>query len=61
MTSMTVQTTTKVAIITGGAGGIGKAIAKTLAGQNITVVISDINTEKGTEVAAALKGLFVSG
>ena len=49
----------KVALITGAACGIGKAIAETLAAQNITVVISDINTEKGAEVAAALKGLFV--
>ena len=57
---MAMQYRTKVAIITGGAGGIGKAICETLAAQNITLVISDINAEKGAQVASDLKGLFVA-
>ena len=56
---MTPSHKTQVALITGGASGIGKAIAETLAAKNITVVISDINTEKGVQVASTLEGLFV--
>jgi 3-oxoacyl-[acyl-carrier protein] reductase len=47
----------KVAIITGGARGIGRAIAETLAGRGCDVVIADINQElaeaTATEIAAA--------
>ncbi len=37
----------KVAIVTGGASGIGKAIADRLADRGYTVVVCDINEEKG--------------
>jgi len=37
----------QVAIVTGGAAGIGKAIALELAGKGAKVVIADINEELG--------------
>ena len=39
----------KVAVITGSAGGIGKAIAKALAAEGCVVCILDINKEKMEE------------
>lgn len=56
---MNLSKISQVAVVTGGASGIGKAIAETLAALDIAVVISDINTEKGEQVAADLNGLFV--
>lgn len=41
----------KVAIVTGGAGGIGSAIAKRLANEGATVVVSDVNQEAAQVVA----------
>ena len=49
----------KTALITGGASGIGKAVAETLAANNIEVVISDINHTAGALVASELDGHFV--
>jgi len=45
----------KVAVITGGAGGVGRAIAMALANEGAKVVISDVNTEKLEETTAELK------
>ena len=42
----------KVAVITGGAGGIGQAVAGRLAKENQTVVILDINGDAGGQVVA---------
>ena len=42
----------KVAIITGGAGGIGQAVADRLTKEKQTVVILDVNQEAGNKVAA---------
>ena len=39
----------KIAIVTGGADGIGKATAVKFAAEGATVIIWDLNTEKGTE------------
>ncbi|MGH7852593.1 MAG: SDR family NAD(P)-dependent oxidoreductase [Candidatus Binatia bacterium] len=42
----------KVAVITGGAGGIGRAVADRLAREKQTVIIMDVNAEAGNQVAA---------
>ena len=44
----------RVAIVTGGAQGIGAAIAKGLSKHGATVVIADINGDGGAEVAASI-------
>lgn len=46
----------KVAIITGGASGLGLASAKRLAAEGATVVMADINVELGEVAAAQIKG-----
>jgi NAD(P)-dependent dehydrogenase (short-subunit alcohol dehydrogenase family) len=49
----------KVAVITGGASGIGLATARRMAAEGATVVIGDMDEIAGPEVAAELGGLFV--
>lgn len=49
----------RVAIVTGAAQGIGKAIADRLAQDDVVVVIADVNEEKAKEVAKSLGGLAV--
>jgi 3-oxoacyl-[acyl-carrier protein] reductase len=44
----------KVSIITGAGQGIGEAYAKRFAAEGATVVVADINEEKGRAVASAL-------
>ena len=44
----------KVAIITGGASGIGRACAERLAAEGATVVITDIQDDLGRDAAAAI-------
>lgn len=49
----------KVAVVTGGAQGIGEAVAMTLAGEGASVAVVDINLEKAQEVAAKIKEIGV--
>ena len=46
----------RVAIVTGGAGGIGSAVARALAAEGARVVIADIQDAEGTDLAAGLGG-----
>jgi NAD(P)-dependent dehydrogenase (short-subunit alcohol dehydrogenase family) len=48
------------AIVTGGASGIGEACARALAAKGSTVVIADLNAEKGEALAKELGGVFIS-
>jgi NAD(P)-dependent dehydrogenase (short-subunit alcohol dehydrogenase family) len=49
----------RVAVITGGASGIGLASAQRLASEGAHVVVADMNTDAGEAVAKELDGLFV--
>ena len=50
--------TTMAAIVTGGASGLGEAVARMLAGDGARVAIFDMNAERGEAVAKELGGLF---
>ena len=47
------------AIISGGASGLGEAAARALAAAGSTVVVADLNADRGEAVAAELGGKFV--
>jgi len=49
----------RVAIVTGGAQGIGKAIALTLARHGADVVVTDINLERAQATAQEIEALQV--
>ena len=48
------------AIVTGGASGIGAAVARALAAKGAVVVVADLNAEKGEALAAEIGGVFAS-
>src|SRR4029077_19066696 len=47
------------AIVTGGASGIGASVARQLAAKGATVVVADLQADKGEAVAAEVGGVFV--
>jgi len=49
----------KVAIVTGGASGFGKAIATTFQSEGASVVITDLSEDTGTAVAKEIGATFV--
>lgn len=49
----------RVAVITGGAGGIGLATARRFVDEGARVVLADMNEQAGTAAAAEIGGLFV--
>ena len=48
----------KIAIVTGAGQGIGKAIARKLATEGATVVVTDVDEASAADTAAALPGAF---
>jgi len=51
--------TDKVAIVTGGASGIGEATARALAAKGAKVVVADFNADAGQKIADQIGGAFV--
>jgi len=49
----------KVAVITGGAGGIGAAAARRFADDGAQVIVADLDDDKGLAVAASVDGHYV--
>lgn len=49
----------KVAVVTGGATGIGAAVCRRFAADGATVIVADINEGDGAVTAAAVGGLFI--
>ena len=48
------------AVVTGGASGIGAAVARQLAAKGARVVIADLQAEKGEALAKEIGGVFVT-
>jgi 3(or 17)beta-hydroxysteroid dehydrogenase len=54
--SMDQQMGGKIALVTGGAKGLGEAVVRLFVAEGATVVISDVDAENGSRVAASLGG-----
>ena len=50
----------KIAVVTGGAGGIGAALCRALASKGAKVVVSDLNLEAAQLVATDISGLAIA-
>ncbi|MGH3525381.1 MAG: 3-oxoacyl-ACP reductase [Mycobacterium sp.] len=59
MTDLTQRLAGRVAVVTGGGGGIGLAAARRMRAEGATIVIGDIDPAAGIAVADELDGLFV--
>lgn len=51
--------TERVAIVTGGASGIGRAVAEKMAGAGYQVAVVDLPNSEGQHVAESIGGLFI--
>ena len=51
----------KVAVVTGGASGIGRALCRRFAAEGASVVVSDVDAPGAAAVAQEIKGLAVPG
>jgi NAD(P)-dependent dehydrogenase (short-subunit alcohol dehydrogenase family) len=56
---MTRTTSPPVAVVTGGAGGFGRAFARRLAARGYAVVVADLDSDGAAEVAALVGGVPV--
>src|SRR3954453_9392732 len=59
MHAMATDLRDKVAIVTGGAGGLGTATCRALAAAGAIVVVADLDEVNGTKLAHELDGRFV--
>jgi NAD(P)-dependent dehydrogenase (short-subunit alcohol dehydrogenase family) len=50
----------KVALVTGGASGVGAAVVRRLAGEGASVVVVDVDAGRGEPLAAEVGGRFVA-
>lgn len=51
----------KIVVVTGGAGGIGSAIAQRFASEGAKIVVTDVNADAASEIAAELQGAIAIG
>ena len=59
MTDLTQRLAGRVAVITGGASGIGLATGRRMRAEGATIVVADVDRVAGQEAADELGGLFV--